>query len=220
MRCPATRSSSPATAAPASNDQHPPCDIRAGEQLIADVYGWIKASPAFAETLLIITYDEHGGCYDHVAPPGGARNPDRDNRPGQDGFKFNRFGVRVPSALVVNPHIRRGLVARPAGRTPFDHTSIIKTVQQCLGSRARSPSATEAAPDFSGLPGLDAPRTDNLPVVQPLPFEPAAAPSSNDLHHLDGRDPRGHDRLAGTRGRRARRVRAALLHQVFGRRGA
>jgi phospholipase C len=168
------------------NDQHPSSDIRAGEQLIADVYGWIKASPAFAETLLVITYDEHGGCYDHVAPPGGARNPDRDNRPGQDGFKFDRFGVRVP-CVVVNPHIRRGLVARPAGRTPFDHTSIIKTVQQCFGLSGSLTERDRAAPDFSGLLGLDAPRTDDLPVVQPLPVEPAAAPSSsNDLHHLMG----------------------------------
>jgi phospholipase C len=66
---------------PNQNDQHPPSDIRAGEQLIADIYNMVKASPAFSETLLVITYDEHGGCNDHVSPPKGAKNPDLDNQP-------------------------------------------------------------------------------------------------------------------------------------------
>ncbi|MGH9885228.1 MAG: alkaline phosphatase family protein, partial [bacterium] len=166
------------------NDQHPPADIRPGEQLIADVYGWIKASPAFARTLFIITYDEHGGCYDHVAPPGGARPPDREGRPGEDGFRFDRFGLRVP-CVVINPHIRRGLIARPAGNTPFDHTSIIKTVQECFGLEGSLTERDRAAPDFSGLLGLDRPRAEDLPTVQPLPLEAATGPChTNDLHRL------------------------------------
>ena len=87
------------------NDQHPPTDIRAGEQLIADIYNMISKSPAFEKTMLIITYDEHGGTYDHVPPPSGAKNPNKDqNEAGQDGFLFNRFGVRVP-CVVINPNI-------------------------------------------------------------------------------------------------------------------
>src|SRR5215469_12360177 len=51
------------------NDQHPPSVVTLGEQLIADVYNCLRASKAWRKAMLIITYDEHGGCYDHVAPP-------------------------------------------------------------------------------------------------------------------------------------------------------
>jgi phospholipase C len=168
------------------NDQHPPSDIRAGEQLIADVYNLVRASPAFEQTLLVITYDEHGGCYDHVAPPGGAKNPDPASQPGQDGFLFNRFGVRVPCVLV-NPFIRRGLVARPDGYTPFDHTSIIRTVQTCFGLGGSLTERDKAAPDFSCVLTLETPRQDDLPTVSPLQWNAVAAERSlNDLHRVMG----------------------------------
>jgi phospholipase C len=172
---------------PGQNDQHPPSDIRPGEQLIADVYNSVKASPAFESTLLIITYDEHGGCYDHVAPPGGAKNPYADNRRGQDGFLFNRFGVRVP-CVVVNPCIAKGLIARPEGFTPFDHTSIIKTVQQCFKLPGFLTERDKAAPDFSGLLTLDAPRKrDDIPAVTPQKWNPEAGTAVlNDLHRVIG----------------------------------
>jgi phospholipase C len=167
---------------PGQNDQHPPGDIRSGEQLIADIYNVIKASPAFEKTLLVITYDEHGGCYDHVPPPGGAKNPDPANQPGQDGFLFNRFGVRVPCVLV-SPYIRRGLIARPDGHTPFDHASVIKTVQTCFKLEGSLTERDKAAPDFSCVLTLDAPRRDDLPAVMPLEWNVAAAKESiNDLH--------------------------------------
>jgi phospholipase C len=172
---------------PTQNDQHPPSDIRMGEQLIADIYNMLKASPAFSNILFIITYDEHGGCYDHVAPPGGAKNPDAANPPGQDGFLFNRFGVRVP-CVVVNPYIKSGLIARPAGYVPFDHTSVIKTVQNCFKLQGHLTERDKAAPDLSGLLSLDAPRTGDIPSVTPLKIAaPAAPPPVNDLHRLIAR---------------------------------
>ena len=48
-------------------DMHPPSVVTLGEQLIADVYNCIRASKLWPKTMLIITFDEHGGCYDHVA---------------------------------------------------------------------------------------------------------------------------------------------------------
>ena len=172
---------------PTQNDQHPPSDIRAGEKLIADIYNTIKSSPNFDNILFIINYDEHGGCYDHVAPPGSAKNPDPANPPGQDGFLFNRFGVRVP-CVVVNPHIGRGLIARPEGFTPFDHTSIIKTIQNCFNLKGYLTERDNAAPDFSGLLTLDQPRKDDIPIVNPLPWEaPENALPENDLHKLMGK---------------------------------
>ena len=51
------------------NDQHPPHNVVLGERLIARVYNALRAGPAWRRTLLIVTYDEHGGCFDHVTPP-------------------------------------------------------------------------------------------------------------------------------------------------------
>jgi phospholipase C len=45
---------------------------------------------------LIVTHDEHGGCYDHVGPPSGAAAPDASV--GEFGFDFTRFGLRVPTS--------------------------------------------------------------------------------------------------------------------------
>jgi len=112
------------------NDEHPPHNVLYGEQLIADVYNALRSSPCWKNTLLIITYDEHGGCYDHVVPPA-AVPPDAH---GEHGFAFDAYGVRVP-AVIVSPYIPPGSRIRPppsaGGPTyPFDHTSIIATVRE------------------------------------------------------------------------------------------
>ena len=80
------------------NSQHPNYDVSLGEKLIHDVYYALRSGPAWAQTLLIISCNEHGGCYDHVPPPAGAVPP--DGSPGEFGFDFTRFGVRVPAVLV------------------------------------------------------------------------------------------------------------------------
>jgi len=80
------------------NDQHPPHNVLFSERLIARVYDALRNGPGWEQTLFIITYDEHGGIYDHVPPPS-AVSPD-ELRP--DGFAFDRYGVRVP-AVIVSP---------------------------------------------------------------------------------------------------------------------
>jgi phospholipase C len=168
---------------PGANDQHPPQDIRPGEQLIADIYNALATSPQWNETLLVITYDEHGGCYDHVAPPNGAAAPDPTRPPGQDDFRFNRFGVRVPT-VVVSPWIEAGTVCRPTGRTPFDHTSVIATVRKCFGLSEALTERDRAAPDLGCCLTRSQPRSDR-PEVVPLPLpESAEAARENDLHRL------------------------------------
>jgi len=166
---------------PGQNDQHPPSDIRPGEQLIADVYNAVAGSPQWTETLLVITYDEHGGCYDHIAPPAHATPPDKTGAPGQYGFTFNRFGVRVP-AVLISPYIEAGTICRPAGWTPFDHTSILATIRNCFRLDAPLTARDAAAPDLSCVLTLDAPRTDK-PAVSPLPFSSQKQkPQVNELH--------------------------------------
>ncbi|MGG6898894.1 alkaline phosphatase family protein [Rhizobium sp. BR 315] len=128
------------------NDQHPPHVATLGEQLIADVYNAVRNGPAWTRTLLVITYDEHGGCYDHVPPP--PAQPPEPKRP-EAAFNFSRYGVRVP-AVIVSPYVRQGTVLRPHNDTPFDHTSIIATLRKRFPTLG--PPLTErdaVAPDLS-----------------------------------------------------------------------
>ncbi len=106
------------------NDQHPPRDIRWGEDLIQQVYEAISTGPFWEDTFFIITYDEHGGFFDHRYPPA-AIPPSLLPEPGQENFEFNQFGVRVPGVLV-SPRIEAGTVFHP--ECPVDHTSVIRTI--------------------------------------------------------------------------------------------
>lgn len=174
----------PQLSGPGQNDQHPNADIRPGEQLIADVYNAVVNSPQWNETLLVITYDEHGGCYDHVPPPNHATPPSggKYGDPGQDGFRFNRYGVRVPT-VVVSPWIEAGTIARPAGWTPYDHCSIIATVRRTFGLKDPLTKRDEYAPDLSGMLGRTRARRDK-PKVKPLPYKALPEAQVNDLHRI------------------------------------
>lgn len=139
------------------NSQHPNYDMALGEQLIHDVYYALRNGPAWNQTLLIITYDEHGGCYDHVSPPTGAAPP--DSCAGEFRFDFKRFGVRVP-AVLVSPLIAAGTVFRPSGTVPLDHTSILKTVETRWGLPPLT-ARDAAAPDVGDVLALSQPSTDD-----------------------------------------------------------
>lgn len=104
------------------NDMHPPVaslefrdaagdvatvgavnDIRAGEMLLHEVYSAIRTSAAptgsnALNTMLLVTFDEHGGCYDHVPPPAAA--PPGPLTDPEMGFGFDRLGVRVPAIAI------------------------------------------------------------------------------------------------------------------------
>jgi phospholipase C len=96
---------------PASNDDHPPCDIRAGQAFILELYDALVRSPVWDDTVLVIVYDEHGGFYDHVVPP-----------PVNDDSGYATLGVRVP-ALIVGPRVQNTV-----SHQVFDHTSLINTI--------------------------------------------------------------------------------------------
>lgn len=158
------------------NDQHPPAglppfyvpivrsSVLAGEELIASVYRAVRESPAWERTMLILIYDEHGGCFDHVPPPA-AVPPDPKAGPGELGFAFDRLGVRIP-AIVVSPFTEAGTIDHGV----YDHTSIIKTI--CNRFRLEGLTARDrSARDLSALLSLSRPRQD-LPVITPRPYEP------------------------------------------------
>jgi phospholipase C len=152
------------------NSQHPNYDVALGEQLIKDVYYALRNGPGWNDTLLVITYDEHGGNYDHVAPPGGAVPP--DDSLGEWGFDFTRFGVRVP-ALLVSPRIVAGTVFRVAQGT-IDHTSVLKTIEVRWGVDPLT-ARDKAAPDLGDVLTLKTPRTDD-------PLAAIEAPVSSEIH--------------------------------------
>ena len=139
------------------NSQHPNYDVSLGEQILHDVYYTLRNDPHWNDTLLLITYDEHGGNYDHVAPPWGAVPPD-DGTVGEWGFKFDRFGVRIP-ALLISPRIKAGTVFR-ARRGEIDHTSVLKTIELRWGLDPLT-ERDKAAPDLGDVLTLATPRTDD-----------------------------------------------------------
>lgn len=141
------------------NDMHPPHNVAYGDALVAQVYNAVRSSPNWASTLLIITFDEHGGCYDHVPPP--AAVPPETPRPGQV-FDFDRYGVRVP-AVIVSPYTKAGTILRAAGPQPFDHTSILRTVRTCFGLQTPLSAREAAAPDL-GAALNDALNLDRAPA--------------------------------------------------------
>jgi phospholipase C len=163
------------------NSQHPNYDVAKGEQLIHDVYYALRNGKGWNETLLIITYDEHGGNYDHVPPPSGAVPP--DNSVGEYGFDFRRFGVRVP-AVLVSPLIAEGTVFRVApGTTPLDHTSILKTVERRWNLQPLT-ARDAAAPDVGAALTLAAPRADDPLKGVAVPTSTGRVPGPNEPSHI------------------------------------
>jgi phospholipase C len=114
------------------NDLHPfteskkhlPATLKLGEKLILDVYNAVRTSEQYRDnTLLIITFDEHGGCYDHVPPPCTAVPPVPGN--GQMGFPFNRPGIRVPMVMI-SSWIQPNTIVNDK----FEHTSFIRAISE------------------------------------------------------------------------------------------
>ncbi|HTJ43196.1 MAG TPA: alkaline phosphatase family protein, partial [Kofleriaceae bacterium] len=139
--------------APPGNDDHAPADLKDGQRLVARIMSALLASPQWEKTLFIITYDEHGGFYDHAPVRGGA--PPLS-------IQDDRFGLRVP-AFVISPLIEK----RSDGKvnvvdTVFDHTSIPATILRrfCEGRVPSMGARMAAANDVGSLLTRDSARTD------------------------------------------------------------
>ncbi|WP_291994938.1 alkaline phosphatase family protein [Candidatus Accumulibacter sp. ACC003] len=171
------------------NDQHPPHDVALGDNFLHEVWQAVSSGPGWRNTLLVITYDEHGGCYDHVATPWGAVRPDA-SKP-QKPFAFDRYGVRVP-AVLVSPWIEPGTVFRaPTGGTEYDHTAILATLRdwQNLSSRAGKDwlksRRVAAAPTLAPVLSRSTPRSDLPEIPRPRALlHTAPAPSKAPLNAI------------------------------------
>ncbi len=168
------------------NDMHPPgpldvegievpdpSDVRCGDLLLHQVYSAIRASNSATgsnarNTMFFVTFDEHGGCYDHVAPPSGT-SPQNPQPEGQMGFFFDRLGVRVP-AIAVSAYTAPGTIVTK----PNHHAAIVRTVSK----KFKLPFLTERdrnAPDIA-----DAINTSTLrdPATWPVTVPPPQPPGS------------------------------------------
>lgn len=169
------------------NSQHPNYDVAAGEQFIHDVYYALRQNAdAWKSTFLIITYDEHGGNYDHVAPPDDA-TPPGDGTIGEWGFDFTRLGVRIP-ALLISPLIAPGTVFRAVG-TYIDHTSVLKTISERWNTKPLT-NRDKVAASLGDVLTLGEARTDDPIAGVEIPVSHAqhpnlSKPSSIDLIHAE-----------------------------------
>ncbi|PLB43408.1 putative phosphatidylglycerol specific phospholipase [Aspergillus steynii IBT 23096] len=152
---------------------HPPSPINMGEGFVKSIYEAVRSSPQWNETLFILTFDEHGGFADHVAPPENV--PSGDNltysEKAKDGrsttFHFDRLGVRVPTVLI-SPWVGKGLVQNsPSDQSgEFTHTSILKYLAELWNLPVLGPRV-EWSPNFKSL--ITNSFRDDTPQTLPSP---------------------------------------------------
>jgi phospholipase C len=148
------------------DDDHPPTDVRAGQQFVHDVIATLVSSPAWSSTALFITYDENGGFFDHVPPPHACDPDGPDAGATKRDYIFDQEGFRVP-LILVSPFARRGYVSH----YDADHTSILRFVEYWQGKGAMTYRDANAWPlldmfDFTHGPsdaGIDVPAAPAFP---------------------------------------------------------
>jgi phospholipase C len=164
------------------NDEHPPANPQVGEAFVAGVVNALFESPAWPSSALFVTYDEHGGYYDHVPPPEACVPDDiapllqTGDVPGQ----FDRYGIRVPF-VAVSPYAREHFVSHRV----YDHTSILRFIETRFDLPALTRRDANADPmlelfDFDRPPFLVPP---SLPAahVDPVRAAQCTAASSGEL---------------------------------------
>ena len=149
------------------SSQHPIDGVGRGEQLIKTVYEAIRNSSIWERSMLIITYDEHGGFYDHFAPPPASPPNDGSDSSGLDnsGFLFDQLGVRVP-AVIISPWIQPQV-----DHTVYDHSSVLKTVEKLFGLKAltdRDGKANDVLHLVGDVLRTDCPTTLHRPAPEPV----------------------------------------------------
>lgn len=151
----------------------PPSSLIAGEELLARIYEAIRSSTAdgsnHLNTTLLVTFDEHGGCYDHVPPPA-AVPPTASAEPGQMGFLFDRSGVRIPT-LAISAWVDEKTVITEEHRA----TSLLATMRERWNLSAPLTARDASARSFGGIFTRSTPRTqDQWPTVvaRPVPLAP------------------------------------------------
>jgi phospholipase C len=157
-------------------DLDPPSALLGGEALLAKIYDAVRSSSSPAgsnayNTLLMITFDEHGGTYDHIPPPT-VVPPDPSAPAGQMGFTFERSGLRVPTIAVSAWTGEKTVIS-----DEYRHTSVIRTLSERWQLGAPLTARDGSARDLAAVFSLDTPRApEDWPEVTPRPV-PAFIPA-------------------------------------------
>ena len=141
------------------DNEHPGyAALAQGQAHVAKIVAAVQASPYWQNCAIIITYDEHGGRYDHVAPPSAATNAPAGT--------YDRFGpgIRVPG-IIISPYAKKGFV----DHTIYDTTSILRFIEKrwnlpALGTRDAAVNSLDNAFDFMQPPVVSAPTATPNPV--------------------------------------------------------
>ena len=143
--------------------QHPLDNVVCGEWLIKYVYESIRKSPIWNDSLLIVTWDEHGGFYDHQHPGGTVAPGDNSTTShlNKYGFTFTQLGVRVP-AIIVSALIPQNLIDHRI----YDHSSVPGTVETIFSLSAITHRDAQAN-NIANLITLSSPRS--TPQTLPAP---------------------------------------------------
>ncbi len=151
---------------PINDDEHPPSIAQIGQELAARVVDGLHKSPSWKSSALFITYDEHGGLFDHVVPPKACPPDDLPIKlqPGDPEAAFDQLGIRVPMMLI-SPYSKKHFVSHRV----YDHTSIVrfveaKFVMPALSNRDANAEAPWEMFDFEGAPHAEPPAV-TLPVI-------------------------------------------------------
>jgi phospholipase C len=150
------------------SDEHPPANVQIGQRFVHDIAQALVTSPNWSSAAMFLTYDEHGGFYDHVPPPAA---PKPDNiapmlQPGDTPGAFDRYGIRVPT-IVLSPYVK----AHSVSHTVYDHTSILKFIE----NRFALPSLTHRDAVADPMLGM----FDFTTMSRPHPILPAAPVDPN-----------------------------------------
>jgi len=153
---------------PLATDEHPPANVEIGQKFVSEIIDATMHGADWKDTLLVLTYDEHGGFFDHVPPPP-ACVPDEHVpkiKPGHLHPRFDHLGLRVPMILV-SPWVKRGYVSH----TTSSHSSLLRLVQARFELPALTRRDANAMPpydmfDFASPPRLDVPELPK-PHIEP-----------------------------------------------------
>jgi phospholipase C len=154
-----------------NNDEHPPALAQIGQHFVATLVEALTKSPAWPRSAMFLSYDEHGGLYDHVEPPSAC--PPDDLAPqleaGDVDAAFDQLGPRVPF-IVVSPYAKKHYVSHEI----YDHTSITRFI----GARFTVPAIT--ARDANALAPFDMFDFDHPPHLDPPAIQLPNIPTSQD----------------------------------------
>jgi len=167
-----------------SGDDHPHADIRVGEYFMQSIFNAVAQSPAWASTVFIITYDEWGGFFDHVAPPRAADASTGLDLDLVDGKAL--LGMRVP-VIVASPFSKSDPKDPRVSSFVYDHASILKLIEwrwgfEPLSARDASDDVGNLAwaLDFHKKPDATLPTLGSAPFVVPTPCNPVITEENGD----------------------------------------